>query len=61
LTDVFRAILKHEGLDVKFVLIDITDIKSITAAKEQIEKSEGRLDVLVNNAGTTLSTSTKNG
>jgi NAD(P)-dependent dehydrogenase (short-subunit alcohol dehydrogenase family) len=38
----------------------VTDVKSVTAAKEHIEKSEGRLDVLVNNAGTTLSTSTIN-
>ena len=42
---------KEHGLNVKFVQLDITDIKSIQAAKDTIEKAEGRLDVLVNNAG----------
>ncbi|KAK7052893.1 hypothetical protein VNI00_004213 [Paramarasmius palmivorus] len=45
--------LKDEyGLDVKFVQLDIHDIKSIEAARDTIDKEEGRLDVLVNNAGT---------
>ncbi|KAG6823423.1 hypothetical protein H0H92_010273 [Tricholoma furcatifolium] len=43
--------LKDEGLNVKLVQLDITDIKSVVAAKDTIEKAEGRLDVLVNNAG----------
>jgi hypothetical protein len=46
-----RAILKDENLDVKFLRLDVTDIQSIIAAKEHIEKAEGHLDVLVNNAG----------
>jgi NAD(P)-dependent dehydrogenase (short-subunit alcohol dehydrogenase family) len=36
---------------VKYVQLDITDIKSVHKAKEIIEKAEGKLDVLVNNAG----------
>jgi NAD(P)-dependent dehydrogenase (short-subunit alcohol dehydrogenase family) len=36
---------------VKPVLIDITQPSSIKRAKEAIETAEGRLDVLVNNAG----------
>jgi len=43
--------LKKSGLNVKFVQLDITDIKSVVSAKDVIEKAEGRLDVLVNNAG----------
>ncbi|THV00587.1 NAD(P)-binding protein [Dendrothele bispora CBS 962.96] len=44
--------LKAEnGLNAKFVQLDITDIKSVQAAKDIIEKEEGRLDVLVHNAG----------
>ncbi|KAK7047853.1 hypothetical protein VNI00_006181 [Paramarasmius palmivorus] len=44
--------LKNEhGLDVKFVQLDIHDIKSIEAARDTVDKEEGRLDVLVNNAG----------
>ncbi|TFK40503.1 hypothetical protein BDQ12DRAFT_769845 [Crucibulum laeve] len=43
--------LKKDGLDVKTVRIDVTDLASVAAAKDVIEKAEGRLDVLVNNAG----------
>jgi len=43
--------LKKDGLNVKFVQLDVTDIKSVVSAKDVIEKAEGRLDVLVNNAG----------
>ena len=32
-------------------MLDITDVKTIASAKETIEKAEGKLDVLVNNAG----------
>ncbi|KAJ3572960.1 hypothetical protein NP233_g2745 [Leucocoprinus birnbaumii] len=47
--------LTQEGLkDVKSVRIDITDLASIVAAKEVIEKEDGKLDVLVNNAGISL-------
>ncbi|KAK0446879.1 hypothetical protein EV421DRAFT_1734103 [Armillaria borealis] len=42
---------KDHNLDVKFVQLDITDEASVKAAKETIEKAEGRLDTLVNNAG----------
>ncbi|KAM6497358.1 hypothetical protein JOM56_007831 [Amanita muscaria] len=45
------AKLKQENLDVKFVRLDITNAESIKSAKEVIEKNEGKLDVLVNNAG----------
>jgi NAD(P)-dependent dehydrogenase (short-subunit alcohol dehydrogenase family) len=43
--------LKKDGLDVKLVQLDVTDLNSIKAAKDFIEKAEGNLDVLVNNAG----------
>ncbi|KAF9262737.1 NAD(P)-binding protein [Marasmius fiardii PR-910] len=42
---------KEHNLDVKFVLLDVGDPKSIAAVKDVIEKAEGRLDTLVNNAG----------
>ncbi|KAJ7641024.1 hypothetical protein FB45DRAFT_976103 [Roridomyces roridus] len=46
------AKLKQEkNLDVKFVQLDVTDDTSIKAAVSTIEKAEGKLDVLVNNAG----------
>ncbi|KAL0574490.1 hypothetical protein V5O48_007465 [Marasmius crinis-equi] len=44
--------LKREyNLDVEFVLLNMEDKQSIEAARDVIEKAEGRLDVLVNNAG----------
>jgi NADP-dependent 3-hydroxy acid dehydrogenase YdfG len=43
--------LKKEGFNVKLVQLDVTDIKSIGKAKDTIESAEGKLDVLVNNAG----------
>ncbi|KAK7024328.1 hypothetical protein VNI00_016359 [Paramarasmius palmivorus] len=43
--------LKDEhGLDVHFLHLDVLDGELILAAKERIEKEQGRLDVLVNNA-----------
>ncbi|KAE9395957.1 hypothetical protein BT96DRAFT_942080 [Gymnopus androsaceus JB14] len=37
---------KEHNLDAKFVQLDFTDKKSIQAAKETIEKEEGKLDML---------------
>ena len=51
-----RAKLHADGLNsVKFVRIDVTDLATIQAAKEAIDKEDGKLDVLVNNAGTVFS------
>ena len=48
-----RANLRKHGFDtVRYVRLDVTDITTIQAAKEKIEQAEGKLDVLVNNAGT---------
>ncbi|KAJ7149458.1 hypothetical protein C8R43DRAFT_1107667 [Mycena crocata] len=44
-------IKKEKNLDVNFVRLDVTDIASVNAAAAKIEKDEGRLNVLVNNAG----------
>ncbi len=43
--------LKKENLDVTFIQLDVTDIETIRVAKDSIEKTDGKLDVLVNNAG----------
>nr|GAT56651.1 predicted protein [Mycena chlorophos] len=42
---------KEKGVTVKFVQLDISDPATIEAAVATIKKQEGRLDVLVNNAG----------
>ena len=48
-----RAKLHADGFHtVKYVCLDVTDLTTIEAAKETIDLAEGRLDVLVNNAGT---------
>ena len=45
-----EQLLKSEGLDARFVQLDVTDAASIEAAAAQIEA----LDVLINNAGIML-------
>lgn len=45
------GILKSEGLEVEFRLLDVTKVETIDACAESIDRDLGRLDVLVNNAG----------
>ncbi|MGH8877677.1 MAG: SDR family oxidoreductase [Stackebrandtia sp.] len=44
------AALRGEGLDARFVQLEVTDADSIAAAAKDVETSHGRLDILVNNA-----------
>ena len=41
---------REAGLGVVAIQIDVTDLASITAAADRIQKEFGRLDLLVNNA-----------
>ncbi|KAJ7334317.1 hypothetical protein DFH08DRAFT_707555 [Mycena albidolilacea] len=50
--DAVAKIKSEKQLDVKYVQLDVTDINSVKAAEATIRKAEGRLNVLVNNAGT---------
>ncbi|MEU0154368.1 SDR family oxidoreductase [Micromonospora fulviviridis] len=43
--------LRAEGVDARFVPLEVTDAASVAAAAELVEREYGRLDVLVNNAG----------
>jgi NAD(P)-dependent dehydrogenase (short-subunit alcohol dehydrogenase family) len=43
--------LAREGLDVRFVELDVTRMETMAAAAARIEADFGKLDVLVNNAG----------
>ena len=45
------AALRAEGLDVRFLPLDVTDPESWTKAVETCREWKGRLDILVNNAG----------
>jgi len=43
--------LRSDGIDARFVHLDVTDTASIAQAAAAIGASHGRLDILVNNAG----------
>jgi NAD(P)-dependent dehydrogenase (short-subunit alcohol dehydrogenase family) len=43
--------LTSEGLDVRFVDLDVTRMETLSSAAARIDAEFGRLDVLVNNAG----------
>ncbi|MDO3409765.1 SDR family NAD(P)-dependent oxidoreductase [Saccharibacillus sp. CPCC 101409] len=51
--DAERGSKAAEELGARFVRLDVTDTDSIDAAAAEILRTEGRLDVLVNNAGIT--------
>jgi NAD(P)-dependent dehydrogenase (short-subunit alcohol dehydrogenase family) len=44
--------LRADGLDVHALRLDVTDETSVTQAAKHLDEAEGRLDALVNNAGT---------
>lgn len=46
--------LQEDGIDARFLQIDVTDETTIEAAAQHIKDEFGRLDVLVNNAGVYL-------
>src|SRR5688572_1388258 len=46
-----RGTAAAAALGARFVQIDVTDDASVTAAATDVEKHEGTLDVLINNAG----------
>lgn len=46
--------LQEEGLDVRFLQLDVTDGVSVKKAAEHIDQEFGRLNVLINNAGITV-------
>ena len=45
------AVLASEGLPVLWQQLDVTDADSIAAARRYVERTFGRLDILINNAG----------
>ncbi|MEV0039288.1 SDR family NAD(P)-dependent oxidoreductase [Streptomyces sp. NPDC050804] len=49
--DTGRGKAAAEEIGARFVRLDITDDASVAAAAAQLDETEGRLDVLVNNAG----------
>ncbi|MET0255361.1 MAG: SDR family oxidoreductase [Luteibacter sp.] len=46
--------LQSEGIDVRYVPVDLSDAASLAATAADIEANEGRIDVLVNNAAIAL-------
>src|SRR5689334_14566647 len=49
------AAIQSEGGDAHFIQLDVTSQADIDAAAAEIDKTYGRLDVLVNNAGIAIS------
>ncbi|KAK1228077.1 hypothetical protein PQX77_008902 [Marasmius sp. AFHP31] len=49
--DAQKKLKDEHNLDVQYVELDVTSEGSIKQARDVIEKEEGKLDVLVNNAG----------
>ena len=47
----FEEQAKKEGLELVYIPCDVTDRSSVEKLKEQIKKTYGRLDILMNNAG----------
>ncbi len=45
------AQLRDEGLDVRFLQIDVTEAESVASAARIVDEEFGRLNILVNNAG----------
>ncbi|NTE00404.1 SDR family NAD(P)-dependent oxidoreductase [Agrobacterium tumefaciens] len=48
---VVADLLKQGFKNIKAIAIDVTQAESISAAKDSIEKEQGKLDILINNAG----------
>ena len=46
--------LRMEGIDVRMVVLDLSDQKTIDQAVSKVDQEFGRLDILVNNAGILL-------
>ena len=46
-----EAKLKNEGFDAEFVLLDVDDTQTHSAAAQYVEDNYGKLDILINNAG----------
>ncbi|AZN43503.1 SDR family NAD(P)-dependent oxidoreductase [Paenibacillus albus] len=49
--DESKGKLASESLGVDYVVLDVTDDASVKKAAEEIERKEGRIDILINNAG----------
>lgn len=43
--------LAEEGIEARLIIIDVTHAPGITEAAKQIQREDGKLDVLINNAG----------
>jgi NAD(P)-dependent dehydrogenase (short-subunit alcohol dehydrogenase family) len=46
--------LVSEGIDARYVPINVTDQATIDAAAEQVDREAGKLDILINNAGISI-------
>jgi short-subunit dehydrogenase len=43
--------IKEDNLDIEIITLEVTDIKSIQVAVTTIIEKDGKIDLLINNAG----------
>ncbi len=49
--DLLKKRIEQEHLDIELLFLDVTNVASISSAVETIIKKDGKIDILINNAG----------
>ena len=49
--DALNTKIETDNLDIEILPLDVTDVKSIHSAVSKIINQDGKIDILINNAG----------
>ena len=52
--DALNTKIETDNLDIEILPLDVTDVKSIHSAVSKIINQDGKIDILINNAGTNI-------